>query len=84
MPKVFSYSTCELIILHFHFSAIRNQNVKRVYLKTTFLKLFVKFDRNISVRLVGLREVSTLMAPKPAVFSGIFFLESMIGMRMKF
>ena len=36
MPKVFYYSTRELIILNFYFSVIRNQNLKRVYLKTTF------------------------------------------------
>ena len=36
IPKVFSYSIFKLIILHFHFSVIRNQNFRRVYLKTTF------------------------------------------------
>ena len=36
MLTKFSYSTDKPIRLHFHFSVIRNQNVKRVYFKGNF------------------------------------------------
>ena len=52
MREVFSYSTCELIILLFNFLVICNQNFERAYLKTTFGKLIDKFiNRNLSVRM---------------------------------
>ena len=51
MPKVFFYSTCELIILHIHFFVTCNQNFKCVHLKTTFFNLVDRFDKNLSALL---------------------------------
>ena len=54
MPKVFTYSIGELIILHLNFSVTRNENFKCVYLKMTFLNLIDRFDSSLSVRLAYL------------------------------
>ena len=64
MPKGLSYLTGELIILHFHFFIICNQNFKRIYLKTIFLNLVDRFDRIGFLRDVGFFKIVQFLSPK--------------------